>query len=135
MSRRSGREIEKKANKRQASNNSFRGFVNHTLTKEDKKDYAQWALTVDVLGNELPTLLEDGYRITFSIDQRASAFMAAISTKDEESVNANLVLTARAGTEPLEAAARALFLHYHVLAEVWPPPGATEAYTDEWLQE
>lgn len=132
MSRRSGDEVEKKRVKRHKPQDTFRGFVNHTLSEADKRSYAQWIQTEDTLDNTLPTLLGDGYRLSLSMDKRSSAFMAAISTKDASHVNANLVLTARAGTHPWEAASRAMYLHYYILDEVWPDPSNSAEYTDDW---
>lgn len=132
MSRRSGREVEKRAERKNPKDNQFRGFVNHTLTKEDKVEYGRWRADEDTRDNTLPSLLEDGYRLSLSMDKRTSSFMAAISTKDNSHVNAGLVLTARAGHDAWEAAARAMYLHYYVLEEIWPDPDVQGEYVDEW---
>lgn len=136
MSRRSGDTIAKKNENREKARAStqFRGFVNHTLTAEEKRAYAQWRLAEEVETNVLPTLLGEGYRVSLSVDKRSSAYMAAISTKDPVSKNVNLVLTARAGSDPLEAACRAMFLHYYILEEEWPEPGQKDEYVDEWAE-
>lgn len=132
MSRRSADADEARRRKKPSRTRGFRGFVNYTPTAEDKKGYKKWAAEEDLFANSLPTLLGDGYRLSLSMDKLTSAFMAAISTKDSNSINAELVLTARAGSDPWEAAGRAMFLHFHILEEVWPDPGMRPDYVDEW---
>ncbi len=132
MSRRSGDEIDKKKRRTRKEAPAFRGFVNHTLTKQDKQDYARYELSEDFEGNVLPSLLEDGYRLSLSVDQRSGSFMGAISTKDSDSPNAGLVLTARSGATPIQAGIRAAFLHFIIFAEEWPDPALTDRYVDEW---
>lgn len=112
--------------------NSFRGFVSYQLKNVDKADYARFELTEDMAGELLPHLLSDGYRISFSADKRNGCFMAAISTKDTDSPNEGLVLTARSGRDFFQAGLRAIYMHLVIFDEVWPDPSEEMDYSDEW---
>ncbi len=126
---------EKTLDKKKKSGKSsvgFRGFVNHELTQADKREFQQYEIMENFEDKLLGDLVDEGYRVSFSLDQHSGAYMAAISTKNKDSVNVGLVLTARSGFGIFQAGLRAAFLHYVVFGEIWPDPQVRGEYVDEW---
>jgi hypothetical protein len=96
----------------------FRGYINVTLSPEQKAVFDEWRLSSS-LWETYTASVQDGVNIAVKIDPRSEAFLASATQRREASENAGLCVTARA-RDPVTALERLLFvLAYLSRSERW----------------
>lgn len=87
----------------------FVGYVNVTLTEEDRNDFEVWAMDGDLLAETYVEALADGYQFTTKFDSGAGAYACSISTWDRNSSDAGIIYTGRSSS-PGVAQSKCLFV-------------------------
>jgi hypothetical protein len=107
----------------------FRGFVNVTLSANEKEDFHPWSE-----GKDLGRLLSDvcllGYVVSVKEDKKGKCFSAACTDRNSESVNAGLCVNMRA-EEPVTALWRLMYVLYVILSGDWEE-AAAQRTGDRW---
>jgi hypothetical protein len=78
----------------------FRGYINLELSLEEKELFAGWVSSVDA-PELLDRVVADGVNLSLKVDPKGSGFLASATQRREDSPNAGLVVTARAGSPGL----------------------------------
>lgn len=97
----------------------FKGYVNWSMDRIDKKLYKEWSNGRNIFEDEVPTVIDSGYKLSLSYDEYNQACVASLYCQDKKSGNAGWCLTARAA-EPYESLLRLLYLHFVCLEQAWP---------------
>jgi hypothetical protein len=105
----------------------WRGYVDYTLKDSDKAMFLEWASGKDVWDNEVPSLVEDGYKVSVSHDSYHSTCIGTIYCPIAGHENAGWCLTAR-HSDPGTAIYRVVFLHFIVLEGNW---NTEDTYSDD----
>lgn len=107
----------------------FNGFVNVTLSKDDKEHFAVWTETIDY-DERKSVHLRLGRKFTTSYDLKQQCFMCLVFERDSQSPNAGKMISAR-GQSPSIAEWRLLFILDVVMHDgVWDSLSTTSA--DLW---
>lgn len=85
-------------------------FVRIELTAAEKDEFRGMLASGEYDNLDFTPLLREGYKLSVSYDLTHSTVVASITAQYKDMLNAGLVLSARAGSEP---AARAMLLHKH----------------------
>lgn len=88
-------------------NAEFRGYINMSLTDDQKSTFDQWSETMS-FWDVYEGAVSDGVNIAVKIDPKSEGFVASATQRRENSPNAGLCVTARA-REPVKALLRLLF--------------------------
>lgn len=105
---RSGKSTGSKVNTAPADDAEFRGYINVTLTDEQKAAYVKWAQSAS-FGDALEHQLGSGVNLSVKRSLKEACFVASGTQRSRESVNAGLCVTAR-GKEAGIALGRLLFI-------------------------
>lgn len=98
----------------------FKGFVNFSLTDEQKAEIKATKLTMEALESTLEKLFGEGYKIFWSFDFKNDVYMAALTNNDISHVNAGKFLNGR-GSTPLKAVKQVLWAHHNLFVNgIWP---------------
>lgn len=92
---------EKRREKREAqkpTNDNWKGFVNVELNTKEKEVVKAWRDDVAKLWGHLEGRIEDGYKVTFSIDTYNNAYVCGVTGRGKGDPNEGLTLTGRGGT-------------------------------------
>lgn len=76
-------------------NATFRGYVNLLLSPAEKELFDKWRESSS-FWDMLQAAVEDGINISLKLDPKGSGYLASATQRRETSVNAGLVVTARA---------------------------------------
>jgi len=87
----------------------FVGYVNVTLTEEDRSDFESWSDDRDLLDTAYIEALADGYQFTTKFDKRGDVYMVSVSTWDRGKSDAGIIYTGRSD-DPTIALAKSLFV-------------------------
>lgn len=99
-------------------NAEFRGYINVSLTDEQKGHYSAWAAGA-AYWEALEGFVEAGVNLSLKREPKTGGFLASGTQRDPNSPNAGLCVTARAQL-PSTALGRLLFtLTYLALKERW----------------
>lgn len=93
----------------------FVGYVNLTLTTEDKADYDAWCLQSDVIEEAYLSALELGYQFSNKFDQATEAFICTVSQFRTGKPDSGLLYTARSN-HPYSALTKAIYVVARKLA-------------------
>jgi hypothetical protein len=86
---------------------NFRGYVNLTLTEDQKEHYPVWAAS-EAYWNALEGFAEIGVNLSLKRERKSGGFLASGTQRDPDSPNAGLCVTAR-GKDASTAFGRLLF--------------------------
>lgn len=95
----------------------WRGYVNFRPTEEHKANFAAWSAEVD-FADILRDSAAKGEKLSSYWDERNASFVASIFVRDEDSVNAGLILTAR-GIDPITAIYRVFYFVGCCMPDDW----------------
>jgi len=95
----------------------YSGFANYDPTEKDKQRFDVWLEVTDVW-EKLQEYTELGYKFTFSVEPRTGTSMATTMCRDEQSVNAGLMVSARS-TDVGRALTKLLFIVDQCLGVEW----------------
>jgi len=101
-----------------AGNAPFRGYINVNLTPEEKGAFAGW-LDQDTFWSVVSGAIVDGVNVAVKPDPRQPGFLASATQRREDSVNAGLCVTARAGSPELALTRLAYVLALLGRSERW----------------
>jgi len=93
----------------------FVGYVNITLTEEDRADYEGYVGEADMLAEAHLDALDLGYQFTTKADFENDCVLCSISNWDRLSQDSGVIYTARA-SNPGDALSKALFVWDRKLA-------------------
>jgi hypothetical protein len=85
----------------------FRGYINVELSANEKEGYADWAAS-EAYWSVLAVEVGDGVNVSLKIDPKNEGYIASATQRRVGSVNAGLVVTARA-KDPATALGRLLY--------------------------
>jgi len=88
---------------------NFVGYVNITLTEDDKTDFDAWELENDVVSEEYFSALELGYQFTIKSDLEHQSFICSVSNWQVGRPDAGIIYTARASS-PERALVKAIYV-------------------------
>lgn len=88
---------------------NFVGYVNVTLTEEDRSDFEVWSSDNDLQSETYIEALADGYQFTTKFDVGGDVYMVSISTWDRNKADAGIIYTGRSDN-PATALAKCLFV-------------------------
>lgn len=88
---------------------NFVGYVNVTLTEEDREDFHVWADDRDLLDETYIEALAEGYQFTSKFDAGGDVYMVSVSTWDRNKADAGIIYTGRSDS-PAIALAKCLFV-------------------------
>lgn len=97
----------------------WKGYVNWSSDRVDKAGFDKWAESNEPFGNMIPTLIEDGYKVSMSYDNHNASAVASLYCQDVGNENAGWCLTAR-GSHVYDALLRLLYIHFVCFEKVWP---------------
>jgi len=119
----------KRSNRREAAvakngGDGWKGFVNVELTEKQKPEAKKMMADFARLWDNVVSLVDIGYKMTFSYDEGHDAYNLSLTCRDVKSPNYGYTLSGRGGSE---AAAFASFWYKHsiILEEVWTNGAAT----------
>lgn len=107
-------------------NSSFKGFVNVSLSQQDKEAYVSWDVQDTDVWDGIAQYAEGGYKFSVSRNKQNDHFTASVTGTEDAGKNAGYSVTAFAPT-PYEAVRVVLFKVSVVLPPVWAdykPSGA-----------
>lgn len=86
------------AGKGKAKGVTFRGFVQHSLTKEEKLQYDTWVAeqSLELLFSFLERLVDSHYKLSAKNDSYGGGVQISLTCDDEKNLDAGLVMTSRA---------------------------------------
>lgn len=93
----------------------FVGYVNLTLTTEDKADYDAWCVADDLVEEGYLSALELGYQFSNKFDQATEAFICTVSQFRVGKPDSGLLYTARS-SHPYSALTKAIYVVSRKLA-------------------
>jgi hypothetical protein len=88
---------------------NFVGYVNVTLTEEDRSDFESWSNDRDLLDTAYIEALAEGYQFTTKLDAGGDVYMVSVSTWDRKKSDAGIIYTGRSDS-PSVALAKCLFV-------------------------
>lgn len=94
---------------------SFVGYVNLTLTSDDKGDYEAWSQESDVVEEQYLSALELGYQFSIKYDLASEAFICSCSQFRLARPDSGLIYTARSA-HPFSALHKAVYVVSRKLA-------------------
>lgn len=97
----------------------WKGFVNYHLPIEVKKEAEKYRESWDLLGDILPTLVGQRYKVSLSYNPKDDAVVASATCKDPVDANYQRTLTAF-GPDVHEAVLRLCYIHFVVFEGTWP---------------
>lgn len=86
----------------------FRGYINVNLLSAEKERFDAWAASASY-PETLNAAVGDGINLSLKVDVKNSCYLASATQRREKSVNAGLVVTARADS-PDKALARVCYI-------------------------
>jgi len=87
----------------------FVGYVNVTLTDEDKIDYEAWLGQGDLPEEAYHDALAEGYQFTIKFDSQGDCFQCAVSRWDVGADDAGIIYTGRSSS-PRTAMQKAVYV-------------------------
>lgn len=93
-------------------------FIRCDLDKQAKLELKSWNLSPSEILEKVEDMVVDGYKITFSLDERNSCVAAYATAKNSHPVNPQMCLDAR-GISTIHALKALLFKHYVLLEQTW----------------
>lgn len=78
-------------------NAPFRGYINLTVTDEQKRSFEKWQAS-ESLWDVLEASVADGVNLAVKRDPKGSGFLSSATQRRVDSPNAGLVVTARGST-------------------------------------
>jgi hypothetical protein len=115
------------SNKTAASNTSFTTFINVSVPAHMKDAVRGYLADPAVFVTAVSDLLEAGYRIGCSYDDKRDAMIASLTCRKTGDANEGKTLTAFAQTWP-EAITVVLFKHFEVCNQVWEAPAERDLF-------
>ena len=110
-------------------------FVNYTLTKAETGRLKKFAADEWQGGNWLEKVVEEGYKVTFSYDDRVKCHCCwLIPQGSSETGNDGLILSGRGGTL-VNAAIEAVFKHVRLFQGNWPSVTSDGSWTWDTEEE
>lgn len=100
-----------------AKDAEFQGFINVTLSDEEKREFVEWVETID-LGALLASMLDEGNVLSVKQDKKGKGYASAITSRWAGSVNAGWCVNMRAG-DPTTAIQRVVFVVSVILGMDW----------------
>lgn len=79
----------------------FVGYVNVTLTEEDRADFEGWQGIDNLLAETYVEALAGGYQFTTKFDTGNDAYACSVSTWDSNMSDAGIIYTGRSGAPDL----------------------------------
>jgi len=76
----------------------FVGYVNVTLTDEDKDDYDSWFAHSDTVSDDYLDAFEKGYQLTLKFDHENDCYNCSISNWNVECEDSGVIYTAKSGS-------------------------------------
>lgn len=114
MRREAREKVERLASAKDAE---FQGFINVTLSDEEKREFVNWIPTTD-LGSLLEAMLDEGNVLSVKQDKKGKGYAAAVTSRWAGSVNAGWCVNMRAG-DPTTAIQRVVFVVTVLLGMDW----------------
>ena len=115
--------------KARSTADDWKGFVNYHLPNDIKKAAAEFRESWDLLGNIIPTLVLNRYKLSVSYNPKDDAVIASVTCKDPQHHNYQRTLTAF-GPDVQESLLRLCYIHFVVFDEDWPEDGGKQ--DDGW---
>ncbi len=110
---------------------AFKGYIQHSLTAEEKRAYEGWDMTPDTLWDEIERLVDSGYKLSTSHDDYNSTRQASLTCNNPKHLDYGWVLVARA-PDSFNAIALVLFKHNVLLGGDWSEFHAREREKSSW---
>ena len=88
---------------------NFVGYVNVTLTEEDRSDFEVWSNDRDLLDTAYIEALAESYQFTTKFDTGNDVYMVSVSTWSRDKSDAGIIYTGRSDS-PATALAKCLFV-------------------------
>jgi hypothetical protein len=104
------------------------GFINIRPTESDKAKHQALVGTPDDPLLAIDKILDGGYKISVTVDDRNRAIVATIYGHLKDCPNAGHGVSARA-SDALTALSRVCFMYFHVLPEKWVD---ADDSSDDW---
>lgn len=114
-------------NKTAVSNASFTTFVNVNIPAHMKDGVRAYLADPQQFVTAVSDLLESGYRVGVSYDEKRDAMIASLTCRRMGDANEGKTLTAFAQTWP-EAITVVLFKHFEVCNQVWDTPAEKDVF-------
>ena len=76
----------------------FVGYVNVTLTEEDREDFESWFNQQDIVVDAYLDAFDKGYQLTLKFDFENDCYNCSISTWNVEAEDSGVIYTAKSGT-------------------------------------
>jgi len=108
----------------------WRGFINVNLNASQKAQFEDWLLTGEVW-DILAAVVGSGAHIAIKLDQSSGGFMASITQRNPDHVNAGLAVTARSSLAE-KALFRTLYLVQILGVDADWSVGQAPADPDRW---
>lgn len=97
----------------------WKGFVKYHIPVDIKKAAGQYRESWDILGNILPSMVGERYKVTLSYNDRDGTVIASATCRDPANENYQRTLSSFA-TDVHEALLRLCYIHFVVFEEQWP---------------
>lgn len=108
-------------------------FVNYTLSKSEVARLRKWFTEHFNDRDWLSDVTQDGYKISFSFDERTKTSACWFIPRDPDGENGGMILSGRGGN-PTSALVECVFKHCILFDKRWPSPDASgETWT--WDKE
>jgi len=111
------------ASKSNSAEGAWKGFISLELTDRQKAEVKALQADPDRVFDNVFSLIDDGYKISFSYDTYHDMYICSATGKDPKSPNNGLTLTGRGG-KVLGAMAALWYKHDVVTERVWGEPEA-----------
>ena len=109
------------ASKSKSANSEWKGFITLELTDGQKTEVKALQADADRVFDNVFSLIDDGYKISFSYDAFHDMYICSATGKNPKSPNNGLTLTGRGG-KILGAMASLWYKHDVVTERVWGEP-------------
>jgi len=109
----------------------FIGFLNVTLSAEEKEDFESVRQTTDIAGSWLAECLRIGISLSVKHSVSEECFRATLTAFRQALPFAGYCIAARAG-DPLTAVERVVYIHHYVLGDDWSDLMAVRREDDGW---
>ena len=110
---------------------SFKGYIQHSLTAEEKKGYEAWDCTPEDLWDGIERLVDSGYKLSTSHDDYNNTRQASLTCNNPKHPDYGWVLVARA-PDSFNAIALVMFKHVVLLGGDWSEFHARAREKSSW---
>lgn len=98
------------------ASSGFRGFINYTLTEDDKATIKRIEFDSDDVLSWLDKVIDSGFKLTFSYDDYSHANMCVGTRQDKEHEDFGILLSGR-GSTPAKAFRQWLYLKDSIIGD------------------